>query len=459
MKCALIRGCVRVWVAVAIVLVLSLALPAHAQSAITIVQAEHEHVFRDSITFRLLAKSAAKITSIKLFYRVSGQTSANKIVLTFDPDTTVQAEHIEDMAADDPYVPPMITFTYWWVIEDESGNRLKTEPTSFVYIDTGYTWQVLEDERVRLYWHDQDRGFGQDLFDLAVEAAADLSTEFGVTPNSPVAIVIYNSHTELMSALEDSSAEWIGAVNFSGKGCIAIGLGTRRWMEEVIPHELTHAMLDQIAQPPFGEIPRWLHEGLAVRSEGGMKLEERAALADAIRDDALISLRVLNSVFADQRDRAILSYAESNSLVNFIIDVYGTEKLGELIAVFAQGAHYDDAMTEVFGVDMDGMEDLWREHIGAPPRTGATRATPAPTATFTPASTLVQKPQETNTPVLAPVDTATAVAILPTSTATPLPDNSLSLTPVPTSRGPCLGAVPALALVALFVILRPRPTR
>ena len=102
------------------------------------------------------------------------------------------------------------------------------------------------------------------------------------------------------------------------------------------------------------------------------------------RPITLISLRVLNSPFADQRDRAILSYAESNSLVSFIIDEHGTDKLGELIAVFAQGAHYDDAMLNVFGVDMDGMEDLWRAYIQAPPRQGVTQATPETPVQATP---------------------------------------------------------------------------
>jgi hypothetical protein len=208
-----------------------------------------------------------------------------------------------------------------------------------------------------------------------------------------------------------------------------------------------------------------------MRSEGGMSVEERSALADAIQDDALISLRVLNSAFADAREQAILSYAESYSLISFILEEYGSEKLGELIAVFAQGAHYDDAMLDVFGVDMDGMEDLWREHIGAPARTGVTRATPAPTAT-----------EEA-------LPTATSVvAIDPTSTATPVPDvptptrvsaqeaevtstdegtpaagvtatAEVAPTAVPRSAGPCLGAAPMIAVLALFVLVRPRLRR
>jgi len=220
---------------------------------------------------------------------------------------------------------------------------------------------------------------------------------------------------------------------------------------------LTHAMLYMITKPPFGDIPRWLHEGLAMRSEGGMSVEEQTALAEAIGADALISLRVLNSSFPDQRDQAILSYAESSSLISFIIDAYGTAKLGELIANFAEGAHYDDAMMDVFGVDMDGMEDLWRAHVGAQPRSGVTRATPVPSPTFTIQLTPSQTPEADVTTAL-PIPTATAVLVAPTSTATPPPEIERIATPTPPpgSRGPCLGLIPALALLALFVVFRPR---
>jgi hypothetical protein len=426
-----------------------LVWPAQAQSAITVIKSEQEHIFQETITFRLTAQSTSKIIAIRLFYRVSGQTSANKVVLEFDPGSTVEVEYVEDMKDDDNYQPPMVTFTYWWIIEDET-SRLKTDPVSFVYEDTRYTWDYLEeDDLVRLYWHDQDQAFGQGYFDAAIKSAADLSAEFGVTPKAPVSIVIYNSHQELMSVLQEASAEWTGAVNFGNQGSIVIGLGAEAWMKRVIPHELTHAMLDQVTKPPFGDIPRWLHEGLAMRSEGGMSSEERAALDKAIDEDNLISLRVLNSAFADQRDRAILSYAESYSLISFVIDEYGTDKLGEVIAVFAEGAHYDDAMLQVFGVDMDGLEDLWRAHIGAQSRVGVTRATPVPSATSTASSAVGQTSKEGDASTSTP--TATAMAAVPTATPTS--------TSQPTSRGPCLGAIPALALLALFVFLWPRPMR
>jgi hypothetical protein len=429
------------------------ALPVHQQTTISVLENEHQHVFKGPMTFRLVAESKNKINSVELYYRISGQTAAHKTSPEFSPGVHIEIEHVENMDADENYQPPMITFTYWWVIEDEAGERLKTEPLSFVYTDTRYTWETLEDNQVRLYWHDQDTEFGQGYFDLATRAAIDLSVEFDVQPSSPTAIVIYNSHQELMSVLQEASSEWTGAVNFGDSGVIVIGLGAESWMQDVIPHELTHAMLHQITQPPFGDIPRWLHEGLAVRSEGGMGSEEQRALNAAIEDNTLIPLRVLNSPFPDQRQRAVLSYAESNSLVEFIIGEYGSHKLGELLSVFARGAHYDDAMMQVFGVDMDGMEERWRAHIGAERQPDTTQTTAKVQTTATQQPTI-----EPQSPILPIAATATAIAALPRPTTAP--SSSTDSEPAAEARpawyGLCPGALPALVLFALWAAFRPR---
>ena len=448
------------WIALVVFVAIGLDRPVYAQAPIQVLADEHEHVFKGPMTFRLHAQSAAEINAVRLFYRTTGQTSAHRAEPAFEPGTTIKVEHVVDTAAPENYLPPMIGVEYWWVIETVEGRRLRTEPVFFVYEDTRYEWDVLESDLLRLYWHDQPASFGQTHYQAAEKAAEELRDEFGVDPKDPVSIVIYNSQQELMSVLVESSAEWTGAVNFSGRGVIAIGLGSSAWMDRVIPHELTHAMLDQVTKPPFGDIPRWLHEGLAMRSEGGMTAEERALLAYAIENGQLVSLRALNSAFADARDQAVLSYAESYSLIEFIISEYGPDKLGELIDVFAEGAHYDDAMLEVFGVDMDGMEDLWRQHIGAPPRSGETRVTPAPEVTAAPTTTIAPA---TPTPTVAQA-TPTALAAAPTEpapTVVPAPGKAEESEPASARRWgpPCLGGAPAIAVLLVFALLRVRVRR
>ena len=97
-------------------------------------------------------------------------------------------------------------------------------------------------------------------------------------------------------------------------------------------------------------------------AEGEMESVYRNYLTQAIALDSLISVRTLSSPFSAYADKSYLSYAQSLSLVEFLIDSYGQEKMFELLSVFRQGSNYDDAFMSVYSFDMDGLNSLWQEY-------------------------------------------------------------------------------------------------
>jgi len=67
-----------------------------------------------------------------------------------------------------------------------------------------------------------------------------------------------------------------------------------------------------------------------------------------------------SSSFPTDPDEARLCYAESYSLVQFLIDTYGSDKILNLLAVLNEGNTYDDAMLEVYDFNVDGLNAVWR---------------------------------------------------------------------------------------------------
>ena len=96
----------------------------------------------------------------------------------------------------------------------------------------------------------------------------------------------------------------------------------------------------------------------------GVSLMEQEKFDEAISKNELISVRSLSSSFPTDPDAARLSYAESFSLVDFLLDEYGGEKMSELLGVFKAGSSYDDALIQVYGFDMDGLDARWRGSLG-----------------------------------------------------------------------------------------------
>ena len=140
------------------------------------------------------------------------------------------------------------------------------------------------------------------------------------------------------------------------------------------------------------------------------------------------------------RDTADLSYAQSYSLVNFLIAKYGQDKMLQLLRLLRDGSTIEQALQATYGFDIDGFEDAWRADIGAQPRSGsATKPTltPVPTSvpTFVPASVSITGPTPAPTrerPTPTPIVIAQSNEPLPT-TATLVRDRARRIPCPPSS--------------------------
>jgi hypothetical protein len=98
-------------------------------------------------------------------------------------------------------------------------------------------------------------------------------------------------------------------------------------------------------------------------SEGLLSPQYSNPLQQAVSGNSLFSVRSITSPFSAYTDKSVLSYAESFSLVDFLISQYGAEKMRELLSTFEQGITYDGAFMKVYGFDMDGLDALWRPYV------------------------------------------------------------------------------------------------
>ena len=98
----------------------------------------------------------------------------------------------------------------------------------------------------------------------------------------------------------------------------------------------------------------------AMYNEGTLSPNLQSRLDRAISEGKLISVRSLCSPFSAEPEKAYLSYAESYSLVEYLLHDYGQEKMLELLTLLKDGESYDQALTDVYGFDIDGLDARWR---------------------------------------------------------------------------------------------------
>ncbi|MBI2853596.1 MAG: peptidase MA domain-containing protein [Chloroflexi bacterium] len=364
-----------------LILILPSVMPVYLSSAALgdiKIDSSVQSSFPMGIEFKVRAESDTDIVKLRLQYKVTRQNYADvasEAWPTFTPWTVVQTSWMWDMRRSS--LPPGAKIEYHWVAEDIAGKRTDS-PTSVMNFDDGrYRWQSISEGAVTLLWYQGSQSFINDLMSSTQQALQRLAKDTGARPRRQVRIYIYANPTDLRGALVYPQ-EWTGGVTFVGFDVIAIGISQSQvdWGKRALAHELVHWLIHGITFNSYGAgLPVWLDEGLAVYGEGNMSPDDKALLDKAIAQNRLISVRTLSSPFSAIPEQAYLSYAESYSLVAFLIQRYGRDRMSQLLDVFRQGSGYDDAFKQVYGFDQSGLDTLWRASLGL---------SPAPTARLVP---------------------------------------------------------------------------
>lgn len=357
----------KIWLV--LMLLAGAVVPVWAQASITVDAQSITSQFRDNIIATISAHGETEITDVEFFYRVQGQLATTRNTADFSPGTQIDAKYAIDQT--EIYFPPGTVVEYWWKLTDANGKTLKTDKQTYEYMDDRHDFKVLSNERVSVYWYRGDDKFGQALFDQANVALDRLENTIGVKVDNQVKIFIYGSHQDLLDAIAVGAQEWTGGQAFTDYGVVVIGItpGNLDWGLKATTHELTHLVIHQATDNPYGDLPRWLDEGLAVYNEDPQNLDSqfRHSFEAAVKSNSLMTLQTLSSSFPADPDAANLAYGESGAVVKFIIDTYGGDAMKKLLDIFSEGELYDKALLAALGVDTHGLDNAWRASLGLPP--------------------------------------------------------------------------------------------
>jgi len=364
--------------------------PMHTAFAMPRVEVQDNKVvisFPETATFSATLTSNVNITSVVLEYGNDQQTCGEVIAKAypqFTPAKSVDVEWTWDMRQSGS-LPPGSTIWWRWRYADESGAEFLSEQKNAIWIDDIHNWQTITEGDLRLHWYGQDQVFAQTMLDAGVEGLRRNEEQAGLVTNAPIDIYVYPNYTDMQDAILYEPS-WTGGQAYSDFGIVIMGLSgsDTTWDQNTIIHELTHILVGQSTFSCIGTLPGWIEEGLAMFSEGQLDSSMRSQFDDAIKNDSLISIRSLNGGFSELPDKANLSYSQSYSIIRFLIDTYGQEKMSQLLVAIKEAKPIDDALREVYGYDTEGLEDDWRKAIGAAPRAVSAQATVQPTPTFVP---------------------------------------------------------------------------
>ncbi len=353
-----------------------------AQSGAGISVSQNQAVahFAQDVQFSLKASSGSAIREVILFYRISGSGVTTRAYPDIRPAQTVSAAYTWELEAGQ--LAPGTEITYYWEISDNAGGQLRTEARSLAYNDDRFQWQEFSAGQVRLFYYQGKRP--DDLMQAAQAAIQKQGQQIGVVLEKPIRIYVYASRNDMRLAIPSRSSRYDEMTTTLGivmAEDTLLLLGSAAGVEKTLAHELTHLVVGLATKGPLSRLPRWLDEGLAMYAEGQLPAGNKSALDKAVRGDTLISVRSLSG-YAGDPNLVDLFYGESYSLVAFLLDNYGSAKLLTLLNVFKRGAYQEDALQQVYGFGMDGLDAAWRTSLGLKPRVAGS-AQPIPTRAAT----------------------------------------------------------------------------
>jgi hypothetical protein len=300
--------------------------------------------------------------------------------------------------------PPGTTIWWEWTVIDGNGRQQTTPRQTIPFADERFDWRLVETGNIRLYWYRGEQ-VGPALLEAAADGLAVLEADMGITLDSPVTIYIYDSSDNMRQALLYVQA-WAGGVAFVDYNTILMGVPPRSvdtWGKPTIRHELAHLVIGQFGRSCVGgSRPNWLEEGLAVYAEGPPSERVLQDIQAGIEQNRFEPLRSLIGTFPAHDSQATMAYSQSYSVVAYLLDEYGSDRMQVLLLELAAGAGYDAALETVYGFNTDELETAWRMAIGALPRSIPPTPQPLdamPLATLAP----LAAPQSVPTPAIIPV--------------------------------------------------------
>ncbi|HEY7467565.1 MAG TPA: peptidase MA family metallohydrolase [Dehalococcoidia bacterium] len=346
--------------------------------------------FPDGLQFTLFTASDANITDVRLRFRI----------LPFGVNATIRPNCTTGSTVNctanvgssrESYMVPGAGIVYYWEITDASGARLVTEEQTTTYEDRRFEWQTIEDGNISVHYYFGDLASQQSVLKTARETLDRFSQLEGTTIDFPVKIWVYRTAAEMAPAVAsrrgqgpDTSIQTLGEVGAADTALVS----RDQTFLDIVRHELAHIVTGRATRNHITEIPIWINEGLSTYAQKALLPSEEQALALAIQRNRVLPITSLNASARGSANDVSIFYAQSGSIIAYLVNTHGDEKFAAFIAALANDTT-DKAMQAVYGFDQTGLENLWRKavglpEIGAPGAAGTPAAGPTQVPTLTP---------------------------------------------------------------------------
>ncbi|MFQ6029504.1 MAG: peptidase MA family metallohydrolase [Dehalococcoidia bacterium] len=399
---------------------------------ISVLEQRAENRFPDGVKFFVEAQGPDEIEDIRVFFKKIGQTNRSAYrSVEFKPGTSIKGESMIRSGGNE-YIPPGTRIAFSFELRDSAGRVRRTEEQIIVYLDERFEWQTMSEGMVTVYYQgSREQEAAGIVLESASAALQRMGPVLGISPTDPLHIVTYGNYAHMAEALPFRSRATEQQLITQGMAFteerVLLVHSFDSSVRGTSSHEFTHLLVADAVGRAITQVPSWLNEGLAEYANVEPSGSYESYLRQAIARGTLRPLRY-QGTFSGSPEDIIVGYGQASSVVHYLVDTYGPEKMAELMLAVKRTLDIDEALLQVYGFDQHGLDTEWRTLLGLEPfpspeeldsqraelqptpmpETVTSPAVPAPTDAPAPEQRLEQAPD--SPPAVAPAPTVAPVS-------------------------------------------------
>lgn len=228
-------------------------------------------------------------------------------------------------------------------------------------------WQTEKSPHFIIYYQEDNTGFVKELINRAEGYYNSIVEELGFRRfdfwswDNRAKIYLYKNNSGYIK--DSHRAAWSGASVSVKTRTITTYIGQANFFDTILPHEMTHIIFREFIGNR-NDLPLWVDEGVA-SSQEKINLAARMGIAKTIINQ---NIYLKFDKLFEVRDSALIVpyvfYAESASVIVFLIEEYGNEKFLDFCRALRDKEPLIQALLDTYRfTNLEEMESLWKEHI------------------------------------------------------------------------------------------------
>lgn len=232
---------------------------------------------------------------------------------------------------------------------------------------TSSFWQTKKSQHFIIYYQGARDNFVDDLMSAAENYYNGIVDELGFRRmdfwswENRAKIYLYNDSADYLK--DTHSTSWSGAQVSIKKRTINTFIGQQNFLDSILPHEMTHMIFrEYIGLKKV--LPLWIDEGVACSQEKNSLRQRMSASKNLIDQDTYLEFSRLFDVYSATLIVPDIFYAQSASVVVFLLNKYGKDSFLDFSRKLRDGIQWEKALLDTYHfASVEEMQTAWKDFM------------------------------------------------------------------------------------------------